>query len=238
MAGIANRPTSELFNGQSDIVIGLTELSTSTLETGTIADIVDFFSVGDVVEDTTDFAGDDATIDSILNEQGAVITSSTTAGTIAFTFSLANMSNAFIKFFLNGDSITNPSTNPDFIGTDSGGTALLNSIVGFGNTQGVITRPVGIINAQANKMLLLPKAQIVSSLGFEDTLMVINVTVTAENVNGTGFRTAMIIDGTIAEYDNSGVSPTSLSISGTSLSSTVLGETEKVTTKTSKGSTL
>lgn len=232
MAAIAQRPVSELFNGQSDIVVGYSPIA--NYNTATIADITDFFSVGDVVEDTTDFAGDDATIDSILNEQGAVITSSTTAGTIAFTFSMANMSAEFVKFFLNANDNSGVITPPT--GSSSADYIDAKKMVGFGYTQGVLTRPVAIINGEKNKMLLMPKAQIVSSLGFEDTLMVINVTVTAENVDAPNLKTVMLIDGDIEDYAST--TPYTLSASPSSLQSPILGETDKVSTKASKSSTL
>lgn len=228
MAGIISRPVSSLFNGQADIVIGKTELT--NYATNTLASITDFVSVGQVVEDTTDFTGDEATVDNILDEQGNVITTDATQGTIAFTFSMANFSANAIEFFLNGDNIDVSSITPDYISASSA--------IGFGHKTGTMTRPVGIINAQANKMLILPKANIVSSLGFEGNLMVINCTVTAESVDEANLKTAMIVDGPV-QYDNNTGSPFSqASMSIDNLSDQISPATANTTTKASKSSTL
>lgn len=233
MAGIITRPVSSLFNGQSDIIITTEELTDYT--NATLATLGTFVSVGQVVEDTTDFSGDEATVDSIFDEQGNVITTAFTQGSIAFEFSMANMSADAVEFFLNGNSITSSPTTtgaPDYIST-------LGKVVGFGHSSKPLTRSVGIINSAENKILMIPKANVVSSLSFEGDLMVIHCTVTAENLQTGRLYTAMILEGPIVrESDPDVASPFSVGASIGALNSPVIEPTSSVTTKSSKNSTL
>lgn len=229
MAGIIGRPVSTLFNGQADIIITETEIT--DYANATLADLGTFVSVGQVVEDTTDFSGDEATVESILDEQGNVITTAFTQGTIAFEFSMANMSADAVRFFLNGDTVNVDTLTPDYM--------TLNKAVGFGHSSKPLTRSVGIINSAENKILMIPKANVVSSLSFEGDLMVIHCTVTAENIQTGALYTAMILEGPITrDTSTTSVSPFSLGASMASLDSPALSGSQNVVNKASKNSTL
>lgn len=231
MAGILKRPTTQPFNGQSDIVIGLgdnNKYSDSFYSSATISlkSFDDLISVGQVVEDTTDFTGDDSTIDTINDEQGNVIVTSSSQGTIAFTFSLANLSNAAIEFFMRGETSTIATSDvPAFIESSAAF-----DVVKFGTQTSSMTRPVGIINADGTKMFFMPKANIVSTLGFEDSLLTISVTVTATTIDINELGTAMIISAPV-KYEATTVSPLNIGISSDTLDSPIMKETSTVKTK-------
>ena len=78
--GIKSRKITEIFNGQSDIVLFDEPSGGYTADT-TFANVTaSGMSLGQVVEDSTSWEGEDPSIDSIKDEQGDIIVSSVTAG--------------------------------------------------------------------------------------------------------------------------------------------------------------
>jgi hypothetical protein len=193
MAKITNAGITEVFNGQSDIVLfdEVNITSTTTL----VQVIASGRSLGQVVEDSTSWDGDEPSLDSIKDEQGDVIVVNPTSGTYAFSCDLASTEDALLKTFLKGASVTLADGSTAETITD------IKDIVKFGTELPVITRPIAIVNDEANKILLFPKAKIIGNLNLDSKLWRIHISATAEFVDTANLGTCMKFSGKPAYAD-------------------------------------
>lgn len=191
MAGITRAGVTDIFNGQSDIVLFGEVSDYAAL---TLASLTGAKSLGQIVQDSTEWNGDEPEVSNILDEQGDVITASVTAGTLGFSFEMADTSKETFKEFLKAVDITDGLTGND--AWDGAVTA-----VGFGTQLPTMTRPIMVVNDEANKSILLPKAKITSNLTISDGLWRVAVTVVAENVDTKSMKTGMLIVGK-TKYDD------------------------------------
>ena len=190
---ITNLETAQsLFVGQGDLVI-FDEVT--NYADATIANLANPKSLGQVVEDSTSWTGDDVTVNEIKDEQGDLITATVSAGTIAFETELASTSATMIKTFLNGVDIASASRMNSIFGSGSG-TGV--STVGFGTELPVITRPIAWLNDEKKRVFLIPQAKITANLTNSDKLMRIKLSVLGEYIDTTNLKTAMVIDGSKA----------------------------------------
>ena len=183
---------AKLFAGQGDLVIfdAISDYAAKTL-----ADLVNPKSLGQIVQDSTSWEGEDVNTDQILDEQGNLITARVTAGTLGFSFDIASTSPTMVKTFLAGVDIT---------GTTLTGLFDTNTVsaVGFGTALPVMTRPIAVLNDELNRAWIYPKAKITSNLTLADGLYRIHAVVLAENVdnkdqtNNTILATGMIVEKT------------------------------------------
>ena len=192
-----------LFAGQGDLVIfdPIADYSNATL-----ASLVNPKSLGQIVQDSTTWEGEDVNTDQILDEQGNLITARVTAGTLGFSFDIASTSRAMVEKFLNGVKIGNSSTGAAsmdatgaiFFDGDTADTAVY--AAGFGVSLPVITCPIAILNDEQKRAWIYPKAKITANLTLSDGLYRIHAVVLAENVavmNDQGvyqLTTGMIVD--------------------------------------------
>lgn len=187
MAGIKSRKITEIFNGQSDIVLFDEPSGGYTAET-TFADVTaSGMSLGQVVEDSTSWEGEDPSIDSIKDEQGDIIVSSVTAGTYGFSCDVADISEEMAIALMKAAKVQTPGT--------STGIGTLSGVLKFVELP-ITTRPIAIFNDEANKWILLPKAKIVGNLTLDNKLWRIHIVATAEYVNTTTLGTFMMGKGT------------------------------------------
>jgi hypothetical protein len=193
MAKITNAGITEVFNGQSDIVL-FDEVSITSATT--LAQVIAAGrSLGQVVEDSTSWDGDEPSLDSIKDEQGDVIVVNPTSGTYAFSCDLASTEDALLKTFLKGASVTLADGSTAETITD------IKDIVKFGTELPVITRPIAIVNDEANKILLFPKAKIIGNLNLDSKLWRIHISATAEFVDTANLGTCMKFSGKPAYAD-------------------------------------
>lgn len=183
MAGIKKIVTSEVLTGQSDIVVfdEVANYKTATFATATASGS----SVGQVSGNSSEYVGEDAATENWVDEQGKVITSTATDGTVAIKFNMANLSADAIVKFLNGVKLT---------GLTSTLLENVKNAVGFGVKLPVMTRPIGWFNDESNRCLFMPKAKIVASLGYDNKHFTINATATAEYIDTATLKTAMVFD--------------------------------------------
>lgn len=179
---------STLFAGQGDLIIFA---EVENYNSATLASLDSPQSLGQIVQDSTSWEGEDPEISEILDEQGNVITARTQAGTLGFSFDIASTSQEMIELFLRGTSVTLPT------GTDAWGTG---TAMKFGIDIPTIVRPIAIVNDLKNRTWLYPKAKITSSLSLDDGLYRIHCSVIAEGLNTTNLGTVMIIDAPLAAY--------------------------------------
>ena len=183
---------AKLFAGQGDLVIfdAISDYAGKSL-----ANLVNPKSLGQIVQDSTSWEGEDVNTDQILDEQGNLITARVTAGTLGFSFDIASTSPTMVKTFLAGVDITG-TTLTGLFDTDTV------SAVGFGTALPVMTRPIAVLNDELNRAWIYPKAKITSNLTLADGLYRIHAVVLAENVdnkdqtNNTILATGMIVEKT------------------------------------------
>lgn len=175
-----------LFAGQGDLILfdPITDYASATLAT-----LANPKSLGQIVQDSTSWDGDDVSVDQIKDEQGDIITARVTAGTLAFSFELASTSQEMITKFLKGSNVT-PAAIAGFTGTPT-------KITGFGVELPVFTAPMAIVNDELNRAWLYPKAKVTSNLAYSDGLWRIKASVLAEFVDTASLKTGMVIDGTL-----------------------------------------
>lgn len=178
---------SVLFAGQGDLIM-FDEVA--DYGAATLATLDNPKSLGQIVQDSTSWEGEDPDISEILDEQGNVITARTTAGTLGFSFDIASTSQEMIKTFLGGKTVELPSTTDAW----NTGTAMK-----FGTEIPTIVRPIAIVNDLKNRTWLYPKAKITSSLSLEDGLYRIHCTVIAEGLDTENLGTVMVIDAQVIE---------------------------------------
>lgn len=191
MASIKSRKITEIFNGQSDIVL-FDEPTNGYTDTTSFADVTaSGMSLGQVVEDSTSWEGDEPSIDSIKDEQGDIIVSTVTAGTYAFSCDVADVSEEMATEIMKAAKVATPGTSTS-IGTPT-------DVLKFVELP-VSTRPIAIFNDEANKWILFPKAKIVGNLSLDSMLWRIHIVATAEFIDTATCGTFMMGKGTpIAE---------------------------------------
>ena len=187
MAGIKSRKITEIFNGQSDIVL-FDEPSRGYTANTSFADVTaSGMSLGQVVEDSTSWEGEDPSIDSIKDEQGDIIVSTVTAGTYGFSCDIADVSEEMAVAVMKAAKVQTPGT--------STGIGSLSNVLKFVELP-ITTRPIAIFNDEANKWILLPKAKIVGNLTLDSKLWRIHINATAEYINTDTCGTFMMGKGT------------------------------------------
>ena len=187
MAGIKSRKITEIFNGQSDIVLFDEPSGGYTAQTS-LADVTaSGMSLGQVVEDSTSWEGEDPSIDSIKDEQGDIIVSTVTAGTYGFSCDIADVSEEMAVAVMKAAKVNTPGT--------STGIGSLSNVLKFVELP-ITTRPIAIFNDEANKWILLPKAKIVGNLTLDNKLWRIHIKATAEYINTETCGTFMMGKGT------------------------------------------
>lgn len=177
---------SVLFAGQGDLIMfdEVTDYGSATLAT-----LNNPKSLGQIVQDSTSWEGEDPETNEIKDEQGNVITAKVAAGTLGFSFDIASTSQEMIKTFLGGKTVELPS------GTDAWGTG---TAMKFGKETPTIVRPIAIVNDLKNRTWLYPKAKITSSISLADGLYRIHCVVVAEGLDTDALGTAMVIDSNVA----------------------------------------
>lgn len=176
----------KLFEGQGDLVVfdEIDDYSTATLAT-----FANPASLGQIVQDSTTWEGEDVSTDQILDEQGNVITAHVTAGTLGFSFDIASTSPKMVQDFLGGDTTNVEASAKIFDATAANVTAR-----GFGVKLPVQTRPIAVINSELNRAWVYPKAKITSNLSLADGLYRIHAVVVAEQVDTANLKTGMIVE--------------------------------------------
>ena len=181
---------AKLFVGQGDLII-FDEISDYASKT--LADLANPKSLGQVVEDSTNWTGDDVSVEEIRDEQGDLITATVGAGTLAFECDLASVSQTMIQTFLKGEALTGQSRLSSVFGNNSV------TATGFGTELPVITRPIAWVNDEMKRLIIFPKAKITANLTNSDKLMRIHLNVLAEYIdNEAGLKTAIVVDSNVA----------------------------------------
>lgn len=180
--------SQQLFAGQGDIIVFSAPTGGITADTTIAQCLTNGASLGQVVQDSTSWDGEEVSFDNLLDEQGDVITSIASNGTHQFSFDLADLEPDFLKVFLGAEEI---------VASENGITAVFGNgthkVYGFGHKLPVKVRPILITNDEGNKALFFPKAKMAGSLAWGDKIWKIHVVVTAEFVDTANLKTVMPI---------------------------------------------
>ncbi|MEG2151459.1 MAG: hypothetical protein RRY36_09605, partial [Bacteroidaceae bacterium] len=114
MAGIIKESLGEFFVGQGDMMFFDPILDYTAK---TLADLKNGKSFGNIKEGSTSWTGEAITDTIVKNEQGNVIVTTPTAGTLAFEAVLTEMDNAMVKKLLAGVDILLTGVTADWIKT-------------------------------------------------------------------------------------------------------------------------
>lgn len=172
------------FVGQGDLIIF--DPLTNGYDAATLGSFQNPKSLGQIVQDSTSWEGEDVSTDEILDEQGNIITARVTAGTLSFSFDIASTSPAMMKLFM---AATDPlSVTASYL--ETGATA-----VGFGVDLPVFTAPIMVVDQEKARAWVYPKAKITSNLSLSDGLYRIHAVALAEQVDTANLKTAMLIEG-------------------------------------------
>lgn len=190
MATIINKVDAATapFVGQGDLIIfdAVSDYSTAKL-----ADFANPKSLGQIVQDSTSWEGEDVSTDQILDEQGNLITAKVTAGTLSFSFDIASTSANMMKKFMAAADIASANLGtPSFL--ESGVSA-----VGFGVDLPVFTVPILVADQEKKRAWVYPKAKITSNLSLSDGLYRIHAVVLAEQVDTQYLKTGILLEGTL-----------------------------------------
>ena len=178
-----------LFSGQGDLFI-FGALTDSEYESANLASLKDPVSLGQIVQDSTSWEGENPETTEIKDEQGNIITAKVAAGTLAWAFDLASTSAAMIKKFLKGMNVDVSTLTTDNTPWDETGMV----VTGFGVDIPVTTVPMAIVNDGMNKTWLYPKTKVTGSLAYADGLWRIHCNCIAEYLNTAGLKTGMLIE--------------------------------------------
>lgn len=182
-----------LFSGQGDLFIFDT-LAEASYATASISTFTNPKSLGQIVQDSTSWDGEDPEVTELKDEQGNIITAKVAAGTLAFSFDIASTSSTMIEKFLRGVGITSTISSDSTPWVEDG-----IKITGFGHEIPVVTVPMAIVNDEKNKTWFYPKTKVTSNLAYADGIWRIHCACIAENINTTTLKTGMLIEAAV-EY--------------------------------------
>lgn len=173
------------FVGQGDLIIfkAISDYSAATL-----ASFEEPQSLGQIVQDSTSWEGEDVSTDQILDEQGNLITAKVTAGTLSFSFDIASTSANMMEKFMKATNISVGS--PAYLGANA-------TAVGFGVELPVVTLPILVADQEKKRAWVYPKAKITSNLSLSDGLYRIHCVVLAEQVDTANLKTGILLEGTL-----------------------------------------
>ena len=180
------------FVGQGDLIIfDSTFANSKTYENAKLSDFQNPVSLGQIVQDSTSWEGEDVSTEQILDEQGNLITAKVTAGTLSFSFDIASTSANMMKKFMAAADISSANIgSPSFLSANP-------SAVGFGVDLPVFTCPILVADQEKKRAWVYPKAKITSNLSYSDGLYRIHAVVLAEQVDTASLKTGMLIEGSL-----------------------------------------
>ena len=181
-----------IFVGQGDLVM-FTKIEDADYASATLASLKNAQSLGQIVQDSTSWEGDDVETTQIKDEQGNLITARVTAGTLAFAFELASTSRKMVQTFLKGVNVS--GAGAAFASSQIGSGYANIQVTGFGHELPTLNNiPLAIVNDGQDKIWLYPKCKISSNLSYSDGLWRIRASVVAETVDTANLKTGMIIE--------------------------------------------
>lgn len=190
MVGIVNVDSITVaFSGQSDLVVF--DVFEGDYSTAKAEDLLKGGqSLGQIVEESTSWTGDEATIDVLYDEQHQIIGVTPKPGTYAFEFQAASMSNEMLKLLHNGKEIKISKTNAADADIDISADV---TAIGLGGELPISERPIAWWNQNKTLMFFMPKATVVGSFTQNGRFVVNKGSVTAGYVDTDDLKPFMVI---------------------------------------------
>lgn len=185
MAGLQRPTVTNVFDGQGCLIIFD---PVSDYDNATVAQITaNGIDVGQVINGSSEWTGEDAAFDNLTDEQGDVIVPRPTAGTAGFDFVMADFAAEKMKKFMHGREIS-------LTGMDGSAFKGATKAIAIGDQMPVIEAPAAWVSATMDKVTFFPKARIVTSPTYQDGIMGLKSSVVAQDCNTTNLGTMMFID--------------------------------------------
>ncbi len=180
---------TETFDGFARVIL-FPDVDPSTFtDTTPLADVLSGGKdLGQIVEDSPSWDGEDADVEVLRDTEGGVIRALPTPGTFAWSCRVASTSAAMSEAIA-GAKLT--ETTAGAVGDVT--TAAGKKIIGLNPGDMTKRCPIGVLNKTKNRLMLFPKASVNASPTYEDDMMEYNLSATAEDVNTTALSTMMFI---------------------------------------------
>ena len=195
MAGIGKFDAStSTFKGQSDLIVGQEMTDAEYTSSTTLADVFETpKSLGQILNGSTEWGGEEASAENIIDEQGDIIDATYTKGTNVISFSITSFSKNILSDFMKAEDIASAFGEGGIFG--SGATAI-------GITElPVTTRGFMMVDDKGGKAIVFPKASIVASVSLEEGLWCVRGTATAQYIKTANLATMMYLDNLTLTYE-------------------------------------
>lgn len=184
MAGLKRPTVTEVFNGQSCLILfeEVSDYSKATVDTI----VGDGQDLGQILNGSTEWTGENASFDNVTDEQGDIIVANPTNGTFGMDFFMADFSAEKMMTFMHARKITL---------SNMGNTAFSEASEAYavGDTIAVIERPIALVNDTSNKAIFFPKARIVTSVSKDGQLVGLKASCVAQDCTTSSLGTMMYI---------------------------------------------
>lgn len=179
---------SSLFVGLGDHLIGTAHADSEYTNLGLDGILNGMKSLGNILTGSTTYSGSEASTEDWKNEQGVTITSSVTdAGTIAYDFSCQDFTDEMKKLLLGAVEIADVP-KPEWAATEEAATL---TALGWGHTSTTLIRPLAFLDETKTKILVIPKAKIITATGMDGNKQIITIKATAEKLDTAKLKTIM-----------------------------------------------
>jgi hypothetical protein len=183
--------STEKFDGFARVIIWPeVDPDTFTDETSLAEVIANGKDLGQIVDESYSWDGDEATVDTLKDTEGGVIRALPTAGTLAWSCRLPSIS-ANMSSTIAGAKITEVGDADKEAGDVK--LAKGKKIIGLNPSNMTMTCPIGVFDRTHKKLWIYPKATIVTSPTLEDAMLEYNLSATAESMETTNLSTMMIL---------------------------------------------
>lgn len=184
---ITRATNTQAFNGQSYLIIfdEVADYNTATID----AILKNGIDLGQIFEGSTTPNGDEASFDDKKDEQGDIIVSVATKGTDGFDFEMADFSAQKLMKFMKARKIDHTAST-----STSDGVAIGGEVIGWGDKMPVLEVPIGLFDETESKVMIYPKARILTSRAAQDKLFTLKCTAKAQDCNTEHLNTVMYAD--------------------------------------------
>lgn len=164
------------------------KIEDSAYAAATGASFVNPVDLGDILQDSTSWDGDEISVENIKNEQGENVVTYPVNGTYAYSFNVMSTDAETLKKLMVAE---------DLSGFTTGTWVKSPKVIGIGDKLASFVCPVAWVNQDQNREMLFPKARVTSTLAYDNDLLVVHVSVVAEKVSTANLKTIMMIDGAL-----------------------------------------
>ena len=178
---------TRMFDGFSRVIFFPSfDVNTLSLSTTLAQILANGKDLGQIVEGSESWDGDDIEINTLKNTEGGAIRSKKTPGTCAWSCRIPHSKET--AALVGGKTINETSLGTDFTKADSG------NVIGINPKDMMFDCPIGVLNLDRNELALFPNGSAAFALTIEDDgLMEYNVKASANDIDTDTLSTMMFI---------------------------------------------